>query len=435
MDLKNFAQKRICVAISGGVDSVVLLHYLKSQAKACGFELLAVHCEHGIRGENSLADMRFVQDLCAEWDIPLIVFRADCPALATEKKLSLETAAREFRKACFASLIADGKADFVATAHHALDEAETVLFRLARGTSLSGAKGMTAQDGWVIRPLLGWTKEEILAHAEKNELAYRVDESNLQTEFTRNKLRLEILPKLEEAVPGACRNLMAFAQKAAADDEVLYDLAEGLLSRFDGEFLLAFCNKAPLFNRACLLALKGLGVEKDYTSAHLNAVFALQTSEKGAKLDLPCLTEAVKMENGILLRCKCEPISVQKPQPKKFDLDGYDGGRYEVILAEHEISLPNTWGQVLRVDLEKLGGGEFRFRQDGDEMKRFGGGTKSLKKFFNEKKIPAEEREFIPLIAKEGEVLVVCGVEISERVKVTENTKKSAYIYTRKKQK
>ncbi|MBQ7913319.1 MAG: tRNA lysidine(34) synthetase TilS [Clostridia bacterium] len=436
MDLQNFAEKRICVAISGGVDSVVLLHYLKSQATACGFNLLAAHCEHGIRGENSLADMRFVQDFCEELGVPLVVFRADCPALAKAKKCSLETAAREFRRECFASLITDGKADFVATAHHLLDEAETVLFRLARGCSLTGAKGMGEQDGCIIRPLLGWSKEEILAYAEKNGLAYRVDESNLEREFTRNKLRLEVLPRLNEAVPGASRNLAAFARRAAEDDEVLYDLAKGMLlplPEIIGEgFLIAFSKKAPLFNRACLLALKELGVEKDYTSAHLNAIFALQNSEKGAKIDLPRGIEAEQGKLGMFIRRKREKISVQKPQPKTFDFLGFDGGRYEVILSNEPMDCPDLWGQVLRADGDKLDGAQFRFRQDGDEIKRFGGGTKSLKKFFNEEKVPVEEREYIPLIAKGNEVLVVCGVEISEKVKVCESTKNTAYIYLKK---
>ena len=437
MDLQNLAGKRICVAISGGVDSVVLLHYLKSQANACGFRLLAVHCEHGIRGENSLADMRFVQDLCEEWEVPLTVFSADCPALAKEKKISLETAAREFRKGCFSAIITDGKADFIATAHHALDEAETVLFRIARGSSLSGAKGMSAQDGYIIRPILGWTKEDILSYAEKHALGYRVDESNLQTEFTRNKLRLEVLPKLEESVAGASRNLAAFATRAAEDDEVLYELAQGLLSVLPAKesegFLVAFCDKAPLFRRACLLALKGLGVEKDYTANHLSAAFALQQSERGAKLDLPLNIEAVKTEKGVLIRRKREEVFIEKSQPQPFCLDGFDGGRYEVIVSSQPIYRPNVWGQVLRVDGEKLNGALFRFRQDGDEIKRFGGGTKSLKKFFNEEKVPTAERGFIPLIAKEKEVLVVCGVEISDGVKVREDTTQVLYLTVCKK--
>ena len=430
MDLKKFSQKRICVAISGGVDSVVLLHYLKTQAAACGFDVLAVHCEHGIRGESSVADMRVVEEFCEKLGVALVVFRADCPALAKEKKISLETAAREFRKESFATVIADKKADFVATAHHALDEAETVLFRLARGTSLSGAKGMTEEDGAIIRPLLTWSKTEILAYAESNSLAYRVDESNLETAFTRNKLRLEVLPKLEEAVPGACRNLAAFALRAAEDDGVLYELAESLLCRVDDGFLVAFNEKAPIFRRAVLLALKGLGVEKDYTALHLSSVFDLQTLERGAKLDLPCGVEAVKVEKGVLLRKKIVRSFEEKREPCVFDFSGFDGGRYEIILSFTPIERKNLWGKVLKADGDKLCGAQFRFREDGDTIKRFGGGTKTLKKFFNEEKIAVEEREYIPVIAKGKEVLAVCGVEISEEVKVTEDSARVVYIAT-----
>ena len=430
MDLKNLAQKRICVAISGGVDSVVLLHYLKTQAAACGFSVFAVHCEHGLRGESSLADMRFVDEFCGKLGVPLTVFRGDCPAMAQEKKMSLETAARAFRRECFAAIIADGKADLVATAHHLLDEAETVLFRLARGTSLSGAKGMTEQDGYIIRPLLTWSKTEILAYAEGQGLSFRVDESNLETEFTRNKLRLEVLPKLEEAVPGACRNLAAFALRAAEDDGVLYELAEGLVSSSAEGVLVAFCNKAPIFRRAVLLALKRLGVEKDYTALHLSAAFDLQGLERGAKLDLPCGIEAVKTERGVLLRKKTQTVFAEKGESCLFGFSGFDGGRYEVIVSATPISHPNLWGRVLQADGDKLLGGVFRFREDGDKMKRFGGGTKTLKKVFNEEKIAVEEREYIPVIAKGSQVLAVCGVEIAEEVKVTEHTTQIVYLAT-----
>ena len=347
--------------------------------------------------------------------------------------MSLETAARAFRKDCFSSLIADGRADLIATAHHLDDEAETILFRLARGTSLSGAKGMGEVDGVIIRPLLGWTKDEILAYAREHGLAYCVDESNLETEFTRNKLRIEVLPKLNESVAGASRNLAAFARRAAEDDAFLYELAESLISRLDDEFLVAFCDKAPLFTRACLLALKGLGVEKDYTATHLQAAFALQQSERGAKINLPLGVECVKTEKGVLFRKEVERVCIEKPEPKEFDFFGFDGGRYEVIVSSTPINALNLYGKALQADGEKLRGAQFRFRKDGDRITKFGGGTKTLKKFFNEEKIAVEEREYIPLIAKEGEVLAVCGVEIADSVKVQDDTKTAAYIYLRKK--
>ena len=433
MDLKGFLGKRICVAISGGADSVALVHYLKSRENECGYSLTAVHCEHGIRGEESLADMRFVQEICQSLGVELTVFSQDCPARAAKEKISLETAARLFRRECFMELVNEKKADFIATAHHQNDEAETVLFRIARGASLTGASGMREVDGWLLRPFLGWKKSEILDYVAAHGLAFCTDSTNDDIDFTRNRLRTEILPALERAVGGATENIARFAAKAAEDDELLYEYARALLQVVEGKngrgYTVAFCDKKPLFYRACLLAIKGLGVEKDYTSAHLDGVYALQKSERGARFDLPKGIEAVKGGTGIAFYVKTPASVWEKPAPKKFDCTGFDGGRYEVILSKTPMEEDGDW-RVLRIDVDKIPTtAVFRFRKEGDFIVRFGGGKKTLKKFFNEEKTPVAEREYLPLIAQpDGEVYVVCGVEISEKVKVDEKTKKQCYI-------
>ncbi len=434
LDLKAFENKKICVAISGGVDSVVLLHSLKSQAAACGFTLLAVHCEHGIRGESSIADMRFTQEYCQTLNVPLYVFRTDCPALAKQQKQSLETAAREFRRRAFAELIESGKAHFIATAHHAEDEAETVLFRLARGASLSGAKGMGERDGQILRPILTWTKTEIYAYAQKHNLAFCVDETNADKAITRNRLRLDVLPSLESCIPGASRNLAAFARRAAEDDGVLYELAQGLLQDLDEGILVAFCDKAAIFKRACLLALKGLGVEKDYTAAHLDGAFALQKSGFGARLSLPENMECVRTENGVLFRKKQAEGFAEKSAEKTFGFSGYDGGRYEVKLSFAPLEEGEFVGKILRMDGDKIPAeAVFRFKKDGDKLRKIGGANKTLKKLLSEARVPKEEREYLPLIAVDGEVLAVCGVEIAESVAVDERTVRTVYIGLQKK--
>ena len=438
MDLKAFSGKRIGVAISGGVDSVALLHYLKSRENECGYTLFAVHCEHGIRGEESLADMRFVQEYCQNLGVALEIFSADCPARAEREKISLETAAREFRRECFFALIEKNRADYIATAHHQNDEAETVLFRIARGTSLTGASGMKAVDGWLLRPFLSWKKAKILEYAAAHHLAFCMDSTNTDVAFTRNRLRAEVLPSLEKAVDGATENLARFALKAAADDELLYEYARALLEVSQKEnaveYTVAFCEKKPLFDRACLLAIKGLGLEKDYTSVHLDSVYALQNSERGARLDLPKGIVATKVEKGVAFRLKEDITPCEKPDRKAFDLDGFDGGRYEVVLSKTAVKSDDEW-RVLRADADKIpSSAVFRFREQGDEIVRFGGGKKTLKKFFNEEKTPVEEREYLPLIAeKEKTVYAVCGVEISEKIKLDENTKNWIYIQIRKK--
>lgn len=428
MDLTKFCGKRICVAVSGGIDSVSLLWYMKNCQTQFGYQLSAVHCQHGIRGEESLEDMRFVQDLCQKWNVPLSVFEADCPTRAKSEKCSLETVARNFRYESFASLLAENKTDYIATAHHKNDEAETVLFRLARGTSLTGVQGMTEENEYILRPFLTWSRAEIEAYAEKNGLLYREDSTNAQEDATRNKIRLKILPALEEAVPGAVENLARFAQTAGEDDAYLYEQSATLLTDYNNGYLVSFSMAKPLFTRACLTALKRLGVEKDYTRLHLELLFGLQEKERGAIIYMPKNVRAQKTQKGVWLYAETElPIPISAP--KYFSLDGFDGGRYEVKIVDREEDIPNTPLPVLRIDADKLPqDAVFRFRKDGDEMRVFGGKTKSLKKLFNERKIDVKQRAHLPLIGNATGVYVVCGVEIADEVKITKDTKNSIYI-------
>lgn len=427
--LKEFAGKKICVAVSGGVDSVSLLHWLKEQETTYGYTLCAVHCEHGIRGEDSLSDARFVAELCKKWNVPLYAFSENCPLRAERDKQSLETAARAFRIECFQRLLAEEKADVIATAHHQNDDAETVLFRLLRGTSLTGVGGMSAYNGKILRPFLSWTRADIEEYAKENSLAYRIDSTNLETDATRNKLRLQALPLLENCVAGATENLTRFAKLATEDDELLYRLAQTLITASDDGVLVQFSKEKPLFRRACLLALKTLGVEKDYTAIHLENAYGLQTLQRGAKQTFPKGVEAEKQENGVYFYRKCEEKFEEKSPIQPFTEEGFDGGRYRVEVSDSPIFQETEW-RTLRLDVDKISPtAVYRFRKDGDYIRRFGGGKKTLKKFFNEEKTPIAERGFLPLIAEEnGEVYAVCGVEISETVKVTADTKRILYI-------
>lgn len=426
LDLSHYKDKRICVAVSGGVDSTSLLHFLKTKEAEYGYRLCAVNFEHGIRGEESVADSRFVEELCRGWGVELYSFSEDCIARAEREKSSIETSARNFRNEHYEELLKTGKADVIATAHHADDVAETVVFRISRGSALSGAVGIKQVENGRIRPFLNKTKSEILSYAIEHKIPYREDATNQKTDVTRNALRLQVLPVLESRIPSAVKNIARFALSAQEDDNLLYELSAQLLEKAKDGYRVRFSDKKPIFSRACLTAMKSLGINSDYTQTHLNDLFLLQSLKLGAKITLPKNVVAVRESEGILLRFDCdeklegfEPINLQKGE---FRL-----GRYEICLS-NDIPKEASSQKILRLDEGKIPlGAVIRSRKEGDVFEKFGGGTKTLKRYMIDKKIPKNIRD-LPVIAKDNVVYAVFGTEISEKVKIDGATKSTLYL-------
>ena len=426
MDLSQYKDKRICVAVSGGVDSTSLLHFLKMHEGEYGYRLCAVNFEHGIRGEESVADSQFVHQLCLQWGVELYTFSEDCIARSEREKSSLETSARNFRNEHYEELLKTGKADFIATAHHADDVAETVLFRICRGSALSGAVGIKQVENGRIRPFLDRTKLEILAYATEHNVPYREDKTNQEIDATRNALRLQVLPVLESRIPSAVKNISRFALSAQEDDNFLYELSKQLLEQIKDGYKVRFSDKKPLFSRACLTAMKLLGIDRDYTQTHLNDLFFLQSLKLGAKITLPKNVLAIREEEGIFL-CYNRGEEIEPFEPMNLQKGEFRLGRYEICLS-NEIPSQQGFEKILRLDEEKLPlGSMIRSRQEGDEFEKFGGGTKSLKRYMIDKKIPKAKRD-IPVIAKDNVVYAIFGTEISEKVKIDEKTKETLYL-------
>lgn len=420
---------KIAVAVSGGVDSVVLLDKLVELSAKQGFSLSVVHCEHGIRGEDSLADAEFVRLLAQEYGLEYRQFSEDCPTLAKTLGISLETAAREFRYRSFEAVLASGEADYIALAHHLDDGAETTLFRLCRGTSLGGALGMSERQGRYLRPLLNVKKEEILAYAEGRGLAFRVDETNLQRCATRNRLRLDVLPALESAVPGAKQNLVAFAARAKEDDGYLYTLAQELIeqknevlggSLKEGARVYVRIADPPILRRACLLVIKAFGVEKDYTHRHLQALEGLFGLQTGSKIVLPKGLRAVREYDKICFYKEAELLPVQA---ESFRLGEFAWGAYR--FSHSRLPIKNAlYADLDCIPMEAV----IRTRQEGDVFRPFGGRKKPLKKYLIDQKIPLHLRDSLPILAIGNEVLAVLGVEISDKIRVSEQTESTVYL-------
>ena len=419
VDLTQLHGRRVCVALSGGRDSVCLLHVLRACAGKEGITLSALTCEHGIRGEESLADLAFTERLCRDWGVPLRVFRADVPALARVRKQGLEEAGRNFRYACFEQILAEGAADVVATAHHLDDAAETVLFRLARGTSLAGLNVFPARQG-IARPFLGVTRAEIDRYMERFRLPFAEDKSNSDERFSRNLLRSRVMPALADIVPNAAEHIAAFAVRASEDDAYLRSLACAALTERGGAVCVPVGLPAPVFSRACLAALAACGVERDYTSANLAEIARLTVLQSGRKATLPEGVTAVR-EGSMIAFLPAQPQNDGAELP--FGHGTFSVGGYTVMVGE-------TYAEgALVADMDAFPEGcVIRTRREGDVFAPFGGGTKPLKKFLTDKKIPARIGHAIPLVACGGEVFAVFGTEISEKVRLTERTVRRGYL-------
>lgn len=202
---------RVIVALSGGADSVALLHVLRGSGYTC----MAVHCNFHLRGEESMRDERFVRQLCERTATPLDVIDFDTERYAAEKGVSIEMAARELRYAAFEKKLSEHRCVAIAVAHHRDDSAETLLLNLIRGTGIRGLHGIRPVNGNIVRPLLCVGRDDIERFLHDMGEEYVTDSTNLETDFTRNKIRLELLPMMAEINPSIRESLAATAERLA----------------------------------------------------------------------------------------------------------------------------------------------------------------------------------------------------------------------------
>ena len=208
---------KILVALSGGADSVALLRVLLLE----GYKCVAAHCNFHLRDEESDRDEEFVQNLCRGLDVPLQVIHSDTNGYASRKRISIEMAARELRYEWFEQVRLQIGASVIAVAHHRDDSVETFLLNLVRGTGINGLKGIAAVNGKVVRPLLDVSRDDILAFLADLKQDYVTDSTNLEDEYLRNKLRLNVIPLLKEINPSVCESITETARRLS-DVEAVY---------------------------------------------------------------------------------------------------------------------------------------------------------------------------------------------------------------------
>lgn len=411
----------VAVAVSGGSDSMALLHYLTTRQKELGITVKALNVEHGIRGEKSISDTNFVKEFCKNNDIPLITYSINCVEYANQNKLSIEEGARKLRYECFFDALNTGKCDLVATAHHMLDNCESVLFNLFRGTGLNGISGIKNYSNKIIRPFLSVQKCEIEKYILDNDIPYVFDESNDNTNYTRNFIRHKVIPEIKKVFPEVEKSIFRFSTIAKEENEYL----DALASQYITESAQTVCIKLPidkiLFSRAVMLAFKKRGIEKDWEKVHVEACYSLTTCKNGDKVCLPKGVVAIKEYDKIVIyneeeslsnSLSCIPFNVGQ-----FDFNG------KKILIEKLSNAPNL-KSAFYADLDKIPADTvIRRKKNGDIFTKFGGGTKKLNDYLTDVKVPLRIRNGLPILASKNRVLAIFGLAISNDVKVDEKTK------------
>ncbi len=387
--LQAYRGQRIVCAVSGGADSMALLWGLYLLREKLELDVSAAHFNHQLRGEESDRDEAFVRDFCAGYNIPYVSGSGQVVA----GKKGLEAAAREARYAFLKAL--PGK---IATAHTADDNAETILMHLVRGTGLKGLGGIAPVNGNLIRPMLNITRCEVLAFLEEYSIPYVEDSSNSGDDFLRNRLRHHVMPLLKEENPSLAQNLSAMAERLRQDEQALAGEAE---KQHTDHVQTLRAMEPAVRSRVLSNILLQAGV-KEPEGAHIAAMEKLVFSQNpSARAAFP--NGVVMARNYDTLKAIAEESALTQQEitcPGEYYLPG-------VKLT----CLPNesTERTVLSFAFTPKGKMLVRARQSGDTI-RLLGGTKSLKKLFIDEKIPAAERDAIPVLADEAGVLAVIGI-------------------------
>lgn len=381
----------IC-AVSGGADSVALLFGLYLLREKLNITLEAAHFNHQLRGEESDRDARFVQALCARYDIPLHIGQAQVVA----GKKGLEAAAREARYAFFKTLT--GK---IATAHTADDNAETLLMHLIRGTGLKGLGGITPVHGRIIRPMLSVTRADVESFLNEYYVNYIEDSSNNTDMFLRNRLRHHVLPLLKAENPRFAENLSQLALRLRLDEEFLACQAQ----QAGGATVSQLRQMHPAVrSRVLETFLRENGVHEP-EQTHIAMVENLVFSKKpSAKACLPGGVTVCRSYDCLAVPDKSGVLEERElPCPGQINLPGF---RVRCVPAQKILNTPDTFTVTVS------GKVYIRCRRSGDTI-TLPGGTKSLKKMFIDRKIPAAQRMQIPVLADDAGVLGVYGIGVN----------------------
>lgn len=436
-------EDKIITGVSGGADSICLLFVLLELQKKIPFELVVVHVNHGLRGEDADGDEAYVKDLCKKYGITCEIYSENVELIAKNRKQSTEEAGRDVRRAAFQKTLEMHGGTKIALAHHKNDSVETFFMNLARGTGIKGLGGIRPVAGEYIRPLLCLTRAEIEAYLHERGITYREDVTNAGDDYTRNRIRNHVIPYMEREVNG--KTVSHISETMAQLQEIQTFLEEQTRKYFEtcvkeqenGYLVLeeAFTRLPrvlkPLVLKEVLVRISGK--EKDLEEVHLQALQMLFEKQVGRRVDLPYNMEGKRIYDGVSIRKRspiegkvfCIEIDFKEATSKE-----YQWGEKKILCRLIEKSLKDA-GSVEKSDTKCFDYDIIsdkvcvRTRQPGDYITIHPDGrTQKLKSFFINEKIPEEKRDEILLVADGHHILWIAGMRTNCMYRICEHTKR-----------
>ena len=411
--------KKLLLAVSGGLDSMVLVHLFQQ----LNYEIVVLHCNFQLRGLESFEDQQFIQEYSNTNAIPFVFTQFDTEAFAADFKVSIQVAARELRYSWFYEQLAIQKGDFILTAHHADDNLETFLINLSRGTGLEGLTGIPAQNEKVIRPLLSFSRQQIEEYASVNKLKWREDSSNASDKYLRNKIRHHLVPLLKELNPNFISSFEKTQSFLSEAQELVDDAAIMVyqqVAREEGEdiyFDLGRLLQLPNYSSYLYQWLKEFG----FTA--WDDIYELVTSQSGKQVLAPYF-RLIKDRDCLIL----SPLQSQENQ-QEFEIESLESKvKFPLNLDFSNVSeIGVASDSTIFVDEDKLVFPlTLRHWNEGDVFQPFGmeGKSKKVSKLFKDEKLSLIDKEKVWLLCSNNQVVWVIGIRQDERFKIDPNSKK-----------
>ncbi|MCI9845842.1 tRNA lysidine(34) synthetase TilS [Flavobacterium pectinovorum] len=408
--------KKLFLAVSSGLDSMVLLHLFQQLE----YEIAVLHCNFQLRGLESFGDQDFIRYYCEENNISFFTTQFDTEAFAKDYKLSTQIAARELRYSWFYELLETHKFDYILTAHHADDNLETFIINLSRGTGLDGLVGIPEQNDKIIRPLLPFSRKEILEYAKANTIEWREDSSNASNKYLRNKIRHDLIPVLKEINPNflkAFQKTQSYLQESNEMAEDASIMIYQQVAKEQGEeihFDLKQLKKLPNYKSYLYQWLNEFGF------LAWNDIYDLVDGQSGKQV-FSAEFRLLKNRETLIL----SPIT-ETTETKEFEINKNDQEvNFPLKLRLCNVShITIDSNKVIFVDAEKI-----RFPlilrkwKEGDSFHPFGmnGKSKKISKLFKDEKLSLIEKENSWLLCSDDQIVWVVGIRQDERFKI-ENT-------------